>query len=99
METCGKEQNYLTCGPSNSFSRMSNEDSSESEVSFTEKSRDEQFEVVINLVRQHKFIYDFEDKDHKDRDKLNKAWNDMGKELGVTGKLCLVVHSFGLKTN
>jgi hypothetical protein len=39
----------------------------------------------IELVPENSFLYDVKDKKHSNRDSVQKAWEDIAKEMGCEG--------------
>ena len=50
-------------------------------------------ERLVELVRERPFLYDGKDKKHGNRDIVQKAWEDIGKEMDCEGKHCYL-HGF-----
>jgi hypothetical protein len=42
-------------------------------------------ERFIELVRERPYLYDGKDKKHGNRDVVQKAWEDIGKEMNCEG--------------
>ena len=42
--------------------------------------------TLISLVEKHRFLYDLAHKDHKDKNKTEKAWKIIATEVGQSGK-------------
>jgi hypothetical protein len=49
----------------------------------TGNSHDLDSEPFIELLLKKSFLYDAEDKKNSNRDIVQKAWEDMGKEMGL----------------
>ena len=65
----------------------STESSGEPLSARAEASLHEKTECLINLVQKYKFLYDLEDKSHKDKGKTSNAWSEISNEMGEDGKL------------
>jgi hypothetical protein len=48
-------------------------------------------ECFIELVPENSFLYDVKDKKHSNRDIVQKAWEDIAKEMGCEGNHYLII--------
>jgi hypothetical protein len=51
-------------------------------------------ERFIELVRERPFLYDGKDKKHGNRDIVQKAWEDISKEMDCEGNRWLLLPQF-----
>ncbi|GIY93387.1 hypothetical protein CEXT_200811 [Caerostris extrusa] len=45
-------------------------------------------ELLLNEVQKHSHLYDFNDENHENQSEREKAWNKIGKTLGVNDEEC-----------
>jgi hypothetical protein len=47
-------------------------------------------ELLIETVKKHPMLYDIRNEDYRNVRKKDQLWDEIGKELHVHGKYCLV---------